>query len=60
MTDMVFNDLEAVYERVAVAIDSVGAEKRDVFLAKLVLMLARDVGDCDLVLKAIEACLQDL
>ena len=45
MTTMTFSDLETVYESVATAIDSAGPEKREVFLAKLVLMLANELGD---------------
>jgi hypothetical protein len=60
MSTLTFNELEQVYESVALAIDTAGAEKRDVFLAKLVLLLARDIGNQAHVLSAIEDCLKDL
>ena len=55
-----FSELEAVYERLAVAIDTAGPDKSEVFLAKLVLMLAAQLGQPEKVLAAIETCLQDL
>lgn len=60
MSTLTFAELEEVYESVAHAIDIAGAEKRDVFLAKLVLMLAKNIGDQAQVLGAIEDCLKDL
>ncbi|WP_428649003.1 hypothetical protein [Roseibium sp.] len=38
-------DLETVYETLAEQLDAVAAGKRDLFLAKLVLLLAHDLGD---------------
>lgn len=43
-------DLERVYETVATSIDAAGSEGAEVFLAKLVLLLAREIGDADRVL----------
>ncbi len=43
-------DLEAVYEAVAKAIDAAGPNGSEVFLAKLVLLLAREIGDAERVL----------
>jgi hypothetical protein len=52
--------LEVVYERLATAIDEAGPERAELYLAKLALRLAHDIGDPKLVLAAIEACLEDL
>ncbi|NRB17470.1 MAG: DUF2783 domain-containing protein [Rhodobacteraceae bacterium] len=38
-------DLEAVYEDLAVTLDTIEAGKRELFLGKLVLLLAHDLGD---------------
>lgn len=46
-------DLEAVYETLARALDSAGQEQHAVLLAKLVLLLARDLDDPDLVSRRI-------
>ena len=43
-------DLEKVYETVATSIDAAGSDGAEVFLAKLVLLLAREIGDADRVL----------
>ena len=40
-----FSDLEAVYEGLATALDTVSPAEREVFLCKLVLLLAREVDD---------------
>jgi hypothetical protein len=53
-------DLEAVYERLAAAIDEAGPGKSEVFLAKVILSLAHTIGDPAPVAAAIEACLKDL
>jgi hypothetical protein len=55
-----FSDLEKVYERLAAAIDQAGPDKSEVFLAKLVLMLAERSGETAQTLQAIETCLNDL
>lgn len=38
-------DVEAVYDSLAETLDTVGTDKRDLFLAKLALLLAHDLGD---------------
>ena len=55
-----FTALETIYERLADAIDAAGPAKAQVFLAKLALMLAREIENPQTVLAAIEACLKDL
>jgi hypothetical protein len=50
-------DLELVYEDLAMALDAVEAEKRELFLAKLALLLAHEIGDVSLVRRHIsDAC----
>jgi hypothetical protein len=39
------DDLEALWERLADAIDAVGPERDRVFLAKLAIVLAQEIGD---------------
>lgn len=58
--EMAFDDLEAVYERLAAAIDEAGSGRSELFLAKLALTLAQSLGDRDRALAAIEDCLKDL
>jgi hypothetical protein len=55
-----FPQLEAVYERLAAAIDQAGEGKSEVFLAKVVLKLTHEFGETDRVLAAIDSCLADL
>ncbi len=45
MAKLEFAALEELYDRLAVAIDDAGPEKEAVFLAKLVLLLSRHIGD---------------
>jgi len=53
-------DLETVYERLATAIDQSGEEKSALMLAKLSLLMARDIGNADRVLALIDIALRDL
>ncbi|MEQ8344221.1 MAG: hypothetical protein RIB84_27400 [Sneathiellaceae bacterium] len=55
-----FADMEEVYEALAVGIDKVGTADAPLFLAKLALMLAHELGDREAALAAIEACQADL
>lgn len=57
---MAHTDLEVVYEHLAAAIDSAGEEKSEVFLAKVVLLLAERLGDRDAVRAVIDSALRDL
>ena len=57
---MTFSDLERVYESVAIALDAIPQDKREVYLAKLVLVLAEQSADPAHVLQAIQACREDL
>ena len=57
---MTFDDLEAVYARLAAAIDRAGPDDEALFLAKLALALAHRLDDRAAVEAAIEAALRDL
>ena len=57
---MPFSDLERVYERLATAIDHAGPEKSEVFLAKVVLLLASGAGEAEGVLAIIDDALKEL
>jgi len=56
---MTHEDLENIYENIAEAIDYVGQEKTEVYLAKLCLSLAVLCNDTDLVLQKIIHCRDD-
>jgi hypothetical protein len=53
-------ELEAVYDLLSEAIDRAGEARRDLFLAKLALVLANLLGDTARVEAAVEAALRDL
>jgi len=53
------DDLEALWERLARAVDEAGDES-ELFLAKLALLLAEKLGDREAAEAAIEAALRDL
>lgn len=52
--------LEAVYDRLAQAIDTAGPDKAELFLVKLALLNAQALGDAQLFALQVEAALQDL
>ena len=52
--------LEQVYDRLATAIDQAGPEKSELFLVKLALLNAKEIGRPDLFETHIEAALKDL
>jgi len=52
--------LEAVYDRLARAIDTAGDEKAPLFLVKLALLNAQALGDAELFSRQVDAALQDL
>lgn len=45
MDTLPFSDLENLYDELAQALDACGPERESVFLAKLVLRLAHEMGD---------------
>lgn len=47
------NDLDAVFDQLAAAIDAVGPDEETMFLARLALLLADALGDRELVSAAI-------
>jgi len=53
-------DLEQVYDNLAEGIDQAPQGKGELFLVKLALLLAREVGDRAVVVQQIEAALRDL
>jgi hypothetical protein len=53
------DDLEALWERLARAVDEAG-DRRELFLAKLALLLAERLGDRAAAEAAIETALRDL
>ena len=38
-------EVETVYEALATTLDAIGADKRELYLAKLALLLSHDIGD---------------
>jgi hypothetical protein len=52
---MPFEDLERIYEALALAIDHVGPDQETLMLAKLVLFLAQRSGDVNDVLDCLTA-----
>ncbi len=60
MTSMPFADLEQTYEALALAIDHAGPDREALFLAKLVLLLANEVGAFNRVKHCMDAALLDL
>ena len=60
MSPMPFEDLEATYEALATAIDSAGAERETLFLTRLALVLANQLGDIAAFRNAVECALEGL
>jgi len=52
--------LEAVYDRLAQAIDTAGDAKAALFLVKLALLNAQALGDASLFARHVDQALQDL
>ena len=53
-------DFETAYETLASAIDSAGAEREALFLTRLALVLANELGDIAVFRKAIDTALEGL
>ena len=60
MTTLPFEHLERAYERLADAIDQAGPEQESLFLAKLALTLAHELGDIAAFERSIAVALTDL
>lgn len=58
-TTLSFADLELCYDELADALDAVPADQAEVFLAKLVLCLAHELGDRERIANAIQRCLHE-
>ena len=57
MTDFTWQEADRIWARLAEARDEVGDDGGEAFLARLVLLLAHEVGDVDRVLAAVSAAL---
>ena len=53
-------EIETVYDAMASALDDIGEDRRNLFLAKLALLLSHDLGDVDLACRRISEAGQDL
>ncbi|MDF0602074.1 hypothetical protein P1J78_15130 [Psychromarinibacter sp. C21-152] len=53
-------EVETIYEALATRLDNVADAKREVFLAKLALLLANDLGQVEGVLTRIEEASRNL
>lgn len=54
------DDLEAAYEALALAIDRAGEPRETLFLTRLALLLAHEVGDLAAFKRSIKTALEDL
>ncbi len=59
MTPMPFASLEEAYEILAQAIDQAGRDQEAVFLTRLALVLAHEVGDIEIFKRSVRAALGD-
>jgi hypothetical protein len=59
-SSLAVEDLEAVWERLAEALDRAGPEREALFLSKLAVLLADALGDRARVERLIEAALEDI
>jgi Protein of unknown function (DUF2783) len=60
MNTMPFEDLEQAYETLASAIDAAGVASEAQFFARLVLLLAHELGDIERFKSAVAAALDGL
>ena len=60
MSAMPFEDFEAAYETLALAIDKAGAERETLFLTRLALVLGHELGDIAAFRKAIKTALEGM
>ena len=60
MSQMPFDDLEAAYEALAVAIDSADEKREVLFLTRLALLLAHELGDIAVFKRAVQTALEEL
>lgn len=57
MSTLTFEQLETLYDELAMAIDQAGPEQESVFLAKVVLAMAQAFGHADRISALIQECL---
>lgn len=55
MSQLSTQDLEVVYDALAMALDGINAQKHNLFLTKLALLLANQVADADAIRQAIDS-----
>jgi hypothetical protein len=60
MSPMPSDDFEAAYEALALAIDSAGEQREALFLARLALLLAHELGDVAAFKRAVQTALEEL
>jgi hypothetical protein len=60
MSPMPFEDTEAAYEALAMAIDSAGAPREALFLTRLALVLSHELGDIAVFKSAIRTALEGM
>lgn len=60
MNQLPLTELESVYDALAEAINQVGVEQESLFLTKLVLLLANQIGNQPQIEEAIKTALLDL
>jgi hypothetical protein len=60
MSQLPFDNLETSYETLATAIDAAGEKREALFLTRLALLLAHELGDAASFRRAVEAALDDL
>jgi hypothetical protein len=60
MSQIPSDDLEAAYEALAVAIDTAGEQREALFLTRLALLLAHELGDITAFNRAVQTALEEL
>jgi hypothetical protein len=55
MEKMSFAQLEVLYDKMATALDRVAEDRRDVYLARLVIAIAHEVGNADKIMELIDS-----
>jgi hypothetical protein len=53
-------EIETIYEDLALALDTVAPEHRELFLAKLALLFAREIGDLEVARAHVKTACLDL
>lgn len=53
-------EIETIYEDLALALDTVAPERRELFFAKLALLFAREIGDLEVARAHVKTACLDL